>query len=255
MFKKSFFSNTSLHINKNYFHDHSSKRKGQKNSPLDQLFDRKRNKTKHPPPNELVPLLQPNEWLSSIVIKLTSLKLVSLIGARRQRKQQQRAYYNKEQSKMSRSCIIYPHSVLSVESTQPATRRTSLGGLNRFSHESERGKGVRQKRNHKNQTENTKRGRIMAPLSSPRSYVYFHDNEIPDRPWLESRWNIFAGIHLVGGPMTVLEKRVEERRRKQGHEIIKRFWWMDRWGELGARFLDCVCFGLVMDERCEDKRD
>lgn len=63
----------------------------------------------------------------------------------------------------------------------------SLGGLNRFSHESERGKGVRQKRNHKNQTENTKRGRIMAPLSSPRSYVYFHDNEIPDRPWLESR--------------------------------------------------------------------
>lgn len=141
MFKKSFFSNTSLHINKNYFHDHSSKRKGQKNSPLDQLFDRKRNKTKHPPPNELVPLLQPNEWLSSIVIKLTSLKLVSLIGARRQRKQQQRAYYNKEQSKMSRSCIIYPHSVLSVESTQPATGNIPRRVESIFSRERKRERG------------------------------------------------------------------------------------------------------------------
>lgn len=60
-------------------------------------------------------------------------------------------------------------SVLSVESTQPATERTSLGGLNRFSHRArERGKGGKAERNHKNQTENTtKRGRIMAPLSSP----------------------------------------------------------------------------------------
>lgn len=54
--------------------------------------------------------------------------------------------------------------VLSVESTQPATGRTSLRGLNRFS-SCER-KRERQ-RNHKNQTENTKRRRIMAPLSSP----------------------------------------------------------------------------------------
>lgn len=32
--------------------------------------------------------------------------------------------------------------------------------------------------------------------------------------------------------MTALEKGVNpgQERRKQGHEIIERFWWMDRWG-------------------------
>lgn len=98
-------------ISKNYFHfhDHSFKRKGQKNFPSTKATLLLQMITCITTPTERM-IIKHGDKVDAPKSRLFDWSHATSKGPT-----------TTEQSKMSRSCIIYPHSVLSVESTQPAT--------------------------------------------------------------------------------------------------------------------------------------